>query len=88
MVNNLQRQLEEKGELVLDFRLVPRRPISQWLEPLSDGSLKVAIKAAPEDGAANRELIKFLAREFSLSESQVIILTGATARHKLVRLVK
>lgn len=88
MINSLREQLEKKGELVLDLRLVPRRAQNEWLEVMSDGSLKLAIKAAPEGGAANRALLKFLAQEFTLGLGQIKILTGETARHKLVRLVK
>jgi hypothetical protein len=49
-------------------------------------ALKIRIAAAPVDGAANRELIRFLADEFSLPMAAVHIVSGESSRLKLVRL--
>lgn len=88
MIESLRQQLARDGELTLDLRLSPRRPENKWLNPLADGSWKLALKAVPEDGAANQALIKFLAAEFNLAPSKVKIVSGATNRRKLVRLSK
>lgn len=50
--------------------------------------LKVKLKAAPVKGEANKELIKFLAKKFSVAKSQVEILKGLTSKDKLVRIYK
>ena len=52
---------------------------------LTDGSLKVRITAPPVDGAANEALVKYLAETFSVSRSQVEIISGLTGRQKIVR---
>ena len=49
-------------------------------------ALKIRIAAPPVEGAANRELIRFLADELSLPVSAVHIESGETSRHKRVRL--
>lgn len=48
--------------------------------------LKVRIKAPPDRGKANAELIRFLAKHFDVSASQVEILSGFTSRLKRVKI--
>ena len=50
------------------------------------GALKIRIAAPPVEGAANRELIRFLAGALSLPTSAVHIESGEGGRHKRVRL--
>lgn len=47
--------------------------------------LKVNLRAVPEDGKANEELIKFLSKTFKISKSEIEILRGETSRMKVVR---
>jgi uncharacterized protein (TIGR00251 family) len=49
-------------------------------------ALKIRIAAPPVEGAANRELIRFLADELSLPMAAVRIESGEGSRHKRVRL--
>lgn len=49
-------------------------------------ALKIRISAPPVGGAANRELIRFLASELSLPTAAVHIESGEGSRHKRVRL--
>jgi uncharacterized protein len=46
--------------------------------------LKVRLAAPPEKGAANRELITFLARSLGLPKSSFKLAMGAQSRHKVV----
>ncbi len=48
------------------------------------GRLKIRIAAVPVKGAANRELIRFLAELLSLAKSQFELLGGETAQHKKI----
>ncbi len=48
-------------------------------------SVKVRLNAPPVEGRANDALVKFLARELGVRKTDVEILRGETARHKLVR---
>lgn len=48
--------------------------------------LKVRIKAQPDRGKANAELIRFLAKHFNVNTSQVEILSGFTSRLKRVKI--
>ncbi|WP_455379179.1 DUF167 domain-containing protein [Petrachloros mirabilis] len=49
-------------------------------------ALKIRVAAPPVDGAANEELIRFLAQEFSIVRSSIQIESGATGRRKRIRL--
>ena len=51
---------------------------------MADNTVKIALKASPTDGKANKELIKFLAEEFGTRNSSIRILSGAASRKKLV----
>lgn len=55
---------------------------------LHGDELKVAITAPPVDGQANAHLIKFLAKQFRVAKSQVIIEKGELGRHKQVRVLQ
>lgn len=47
-------------------------------------ALKVRVGAAPVDGAANDSVVEVLAKAFGVSRSAVSIVSGHTARSKIV----
>lgn len=49
--------------------------------------IKVAITAPPVDGQANAHLIKFMAKQFRVAKSQVIIEKGELGRHKQLHII-
>ncbi len=51
---------------------------------LHGDAIKIRVAAPPVDGAANDELIRFLARRLSIPSSSVQIHSGAGGRHKRV----
>ena len=44
--------------------------------------LKIKVKSPPVEGAANKELVKFLAKAFGLSKSKLSLIRGETSRNK------
>lgn len=54
---------------------------------LHGNELKVAITAPPVDGKANAHLIKYLAKQFRVAKSQVLIEKGELGRHKHIKIV-
>ncbi len=58
----------------------PNSPRTEILEE-SEDQIKLAVKAKPEKGAANREVIKFLSKHFG---KEVRIIKGLTSKRKLV----
>lgn len=47
-------------------------------------SVKVAVAVAPEDGKANRAVIKLLAKAWGVPKTSVSVLVGATSRDKVL----
>ncbi|QNQ21862.1 YggU family protein [Kosakonia sp. SMBL-WEM22] len=54
---------------------------------LHGDKVKVAITAPPVDGQANAHLVKFLAKQFRVAKSQVLIEKGELGRHKQIKIV-
>lgn len=50
------------------------------------GALKIKLKAAPVDGAANEELIACLAKFFHASKSDISIIKGLRSKRKLAQI--
>jgi len=51
-----------------------------------DDTLKILIKAPAVEGAANRELIKFLSKSFKIPKSEIRLISGETGKRKRIRL--
>lgn len=66
-------------------RIVPRASASEIVGE-HDGALKIRIAAPPVEGAANRELVRLLARSFKVPRSSVEIISGAGAKTKVILL--
>jgi len=79
----------DNGVLVA-VRLTPKASANriQGLAGASDGSvhLKVAVTAAPEGGKANAALLRLLAKAWKLPKTSLSIVSGATARRKVVHI--
>jgi len=48
-------------------------------------TIKIRIKAVPEKGRANAELIKFLSGELNVPKENISIISGASSQLKLVK---
>lgn len=69
--------------LRITVKVVPRSGTRKVILDKS-GTLKCYIKSPPEDGAANAELIKTLAKALGLTQQDISMVTGATSRTKLL----
>ena len=47
-------------------------------------AIKLKVKAPPLEGAANDELLRFLAKRLRVSRSSIELVSGARSRHKRV----
>src|SRR5262249_6975492 len=70
---------------VIAVRAKPRSSISS-LEQESPGTWTARLRASPVDGKANAELVGLVAKHFGCSRSSVAVVSGASARLKLVRI--
>ena len=75
---------EENGCLIFAVRVAPRA--SQTAAAgVHDGALKVRVAAPPVEGAANEELVRFLAKRLGVPPRAVEIVTGQKSKTKVVR---
>lgn len=69
------------NDLLIRLKVQPKASKDEFCE-LMGNSLKVRITAPPVDGKANQHLIKFLSKQFNVSKSQVVLISGETNREK------
>ena len=81
-------QLVEKKKIVLKIKVIPKAPSCAFKGVMADGTIKLAIDRAAEKGKANAAVCSFLAKAFDVSKENVRILSGQTARSKLVEIIK
>lgn len=74
---------ETAGRVRFSVRVQPRASRTE-IAGLHGNALKIRLSAPPVDGAANDELVKFLATVFAVSRHAVRILAGETSRSKVV----
>lgn len=68
---------------LLHVHVVPRAKRTEVVGAHGDG-IRIRLAAPPVDGAANTELVRFLARRLGVSRADVQIRSGAAARRKVV----
>ena len=78
------RATESGGALTFSVRVVPRASKTEAAGE-HDGALKVRVAAPPVEGAANEELVRFLAKRLGVPARCVEIVGGHTSKMKLVR---
>ena len=72
--------------LTFSVRVIPRSSKSEIVGE-HDGALKVKLTAPPVEGAANRELIKLIAKGLGVSKSRVEITAGGSSKTKIVQVI-
>ncbi|HBH13947.1 MAG TPA: YggU family protein [Leclercia adecarboxylata] len=72
--------------LVLRLYIQPKASRDTIIGLLGD-EVKVAITAPPVDGQANAHLVKYLAKQFRVAKSQVLLEKGELGRHKQVKIL-
>lgn len=75
----------------LRIKVIPKSAKNEVTEIMTDDSgeetIKIRIKAVPEKGRANAELIKFLSRELDVNKDKISIISGAGSQLKLIRIL-
>ena len=74
---------DTKAGAVLSVHIQPKASTTECVGIHGD-AIKIRLTAPPVDGAANDELIRFLARQLSIPSTSVQIKSGAGGRHKRV----
>ncbi len=74
---NLKQHIKDN---LLKIKVIPNSSRTELKE--ENGGLKLHLKAVPEKGKANKEVIKFFKKEFNL---KVEIKSGEKSREKVLR---
>ena len=78
----IQYSENDRG-LTFAVRVLPRASRTE-IAGEYNGALKIRVAAPPVEGAANREVIRALARVFKLPQNAVEIVSGAGSKNKIV----
>ena len=70
----------------MEIRVVPRASRDELAGFDDTGRLKVRLTAPPVNGAANRALVKLLAKKLGVARGAVTVVRGETSRNKLVEI--
>jgi uncharacterized protein (TIGR00251 family) len=82
--NSVPSYLKESDQgVVLKVQVQTRASRDEVVGPHGD-SLKVRITAAPVAGAANKHLLKFIAKRLKIPQSQLSLKSGATSKTKSI----
>ncbi len=71
------------GRLRFEVHAKPRARVSRIVGIL-EGKLELTLAAPPVDGAANEELVAFLAKRLGRPGRAVRVVRGESSRHKLI----
>ena len=77
------RVTETAQGITFNVRVVPRASRSEIAGEF-DGALRVRLAAPPVDGAANRELIRVLAKGLKVPQNSIDIVAGSASKSKTV----
>jgi len=74
-----------EGEKVsIRIKAQPAASKNEFCEIYGEDAIKIRIKAPAVEGAANKELIKFLAKSFKISKSDILFKAGQNSKIKIV----
>ena len=77
------RFVEKDGAVRLEVHAKPRAKKSEVLGERGD-AVEIALAAPPVDGAANEELVRFVAKVLQLRKRDIELVRGDTSREKLL----
>ncbi len=81
-------ELSQAGEIYLRVKARPQAAKTLFRQVLADQTIKIDISRPAQRGLANQELVKFLARYFSVAKEKVKIISGQKEKLKLVKISK
>lgn len=72
----------------IDVTVIPKAAANRIVVEEDDGAYRyrIYVTTVPEDGKANKEVIKLLAKELGVSKSSLSIVRGQTSRQKIIEI--
>jgi hypothetical protein len=88
MLEKVKENLANNKEIYFRIKVTPGAAKTEIREEMVDGTIKIALAASPEKGAANKELLKYLAEKLEIRKYQIKIISGITERLKLIKVTR
>jgi len=79
---------EDDKFITLKIKAQPNASKSEFAGLYGEDAIKVRVAAPAVEGAANKELIKFISKEFKVPKSSVEFVSGQSSKIKLIKLAK
>ncbi len=76
---------KEEEYVIFSIKALPNSS-KNLIVGILDESLKIKIKAPAVEGAANKELVKFLAKYFRVAKSDITFVGGETSKRKRLKI--
>ncbi len=74
----------DKGRIRFRVRVQPAAPRDELLGWNTAGELRIKVAAPPHEGEANKELVRFLAKRFSIPRREIVVESGEKSRTKSI----
>lgn len=71
--------------MYIAVKVIPKSPETLFVEQMADETYKIRLKAAPEKGKANEELIRYLSKACQIPKESIKIISGHTDTRKLLK---
>jgi uncharacterized protein (TIGR00251 family) len=88
MIESVLDKLIKEGKVVFNIKVKAGTGKTQIVDVMKDGVIKITVKAIPEKGKANSEIIKYLSKVFKTEKENIKILSGAKNSKKLIKIIK
>lgn len=76
----------KKWKNFLKLKIIPNSAKTEIVEFMGNGVLKLKVKAIPEKGKANKEIINFFAKSLRINKQKIDITSGKTASLKTIKI--
>ena len=71
-------------ERLINIKVIPKAKKQKIIE--EENRLKVYLKSPPENGKANKELIKVLSKYFKTAQENIKIIKGKFSKNKIIKI--
>lgn len=79
---------KENNNIIIHLRVIPNSSKNEICGIINDANrqqfIKVKVTAIPDEGKANKALLKFLRNEWNIKSSDIELISGKTARIKKI----